>query len=257
MSLVSEALRKARQEAAEKGAQQRGVVFRTTVVLGPKGTRFSVGWLAVLVAAAAALAGAGLAWWAISLHGRPAPAPAAAAVSAAAPGAPASPAQAAPPTAAPTAVEAPSPAPPRSALAKGEVAAAHPPAEPRADRAAAEIQPTGSNPNAPYRSAASAIGESAEAAPADGAPPAGPPAAPGNPSTAETGRERSFVLDADIGKVKLHLDYIVYRSRDPFASINGQEVVIGSIIEGFTVEEIGPESVRLRHTRGTVVLRAH
>ena len=65
------------------------------------------------------------------------------------------------------------------------------------------------------------------------------------------------MLDADLGKVKLHLDYIVYRSKDPFASINGQEVVIGSIIEGFTVEEIAPESVRLRHARGAVVLRAH
>jgi hypothetical protein len=65
------------------------------------------------------------------------------------------------------------------------------------------------------------------------------------------------VLDADLGTVKLHLDYIVYRSKDPFASINGQQVTIGSIIEGFTVEEIDLEVVRLRDSRGTVVLRAH
>jgi hypothetical protein len=70
-------------------------------------------------------------------------------------------------------------------------------------------------------------------------------------------REREFVVDADLGHVKLHLDYVVYRPGSPFAGINGQQVVIGTVIEGFQVEEIGPESVRLRDARGTVVLRTH
>jgi len=70
-------------------------------------------------------------------------------------------------------------------------------------------------------------------------------------------RERTFVVDADLGSAKLHLDYVVYRPGSPFAGINGQQVVIGTVIEGFQVEEIGPESVRLRNDRVTVVLRTH
>jgi hypothetical protein len=78
------------------------------------------------------------------------------------------------------------------------------------------------------------------------------------PEWAEGGfRERSFIVDADLGYAKLHLDYVVYRPTSPFAGINGQQVIIGSVIEGFQVEEIGPESVRLRDRRGAVVLRVH
>jgi hypothetical protein len=73
-------------------------------------------------------------------------------------------------------------------------------------------------------------------------------------AAAET-RERTFGLDADLGYAKLHLDYIVYRSKAPFAGINGRQVTIGTIIEGFTVEEIGPDDVRLRDANGLVVLR--
>ena len=62
---------------------------------------------------------------------------------------------------------------------------------------------------------------------------------------------------ANLGYARLHLDYVVYRPSSPFAGINGQQVVIGSVIEGFQVEEIGPELVRLRDGRGTVVLRTH
>jgi chaperone required for assembly of F1-ATPase len=57
--------------------------------------------------------------------------------------------------------------------------------------------------------------------------------------------------------VKLHLDYIVYRPSAPFASINDQQVRIGSIIEGFEVTEISPDLVKLHGARGTVVLRTH
>lgn len=257
MSLVSEALRKARQEAAEKGAQQRGVVFRTTVVLGPKGTRFSVGWLAVSIVAAAALAGAGIAWLALSPRAGLAPAPPSTAHPAAAAGASTSTSPVAPAEAASTAVPASSPAPPRSALAQGALATVHRPTETQPDNAATQIRQTGGDANATDQTGASAPLLTAHAPPVVGAPASAPPALRGGPSPAGAARERSFVLDADLGKVKLHLDYIVYRSKDPFAGINGQEVMIGTIIEGLTVEEIGPEVVRLRDDRGTVVLRAH
>lgn len=281
MSLVSEALRKARQEAAEKGAQQRGVVFRTTVVLGPKGTRFSVGWLAVLVVAVAVLAGAGIAWWTLSSRGGPAfverstanPAPPAAASTAAL--------QVAPVHASSTTVPAPTPPPSRAALAAGAASPAPRTAEVQPDQAVtspgqmggeatAEVQAAGPTPPLTALmppvvdvSAAPPVATpetpAAAATPTRGAPAAAPAVTRGAPAASGPARERerSFVLDADLGTVKLHLDYIVYRSKDPFASINGQQVTIGSIIEGFTVEEIDLEVVRLRDSRGTVVLRAH
>ncbi len=50
-------------------------------------------------------------------------------------------------------------------------------------------------------------------------------------------RERVYVLDADLGNVTLSLGYIVARTTNPFAEINGVEVFVGSEIEGFVVEE--------------------
>ena len=55
MSLVSEALRKARQEAAERGAARKGVVIRTTVMLPSRRTGLTPGAAAVLGAAAVSL----------------------------------------------------------------------------------------------------------------------------------------------------------------------------------------------------------
>lgn len=63
------------------------------------------------------------------------------------------------------------------------------------------------------------------------------------------------MLDADLGRVKLHLDFVVYKPSAPFAGINGQQVVPGSIVEGWLVEEIGRDFVRVSDGRGKVVLR--
>ncbi|HPS79165.1 MAG TPA: hypothetical protein PLS53_13485 [Thermoanaerobaculaceae bacterium] len=82
---------------------------------------------------------------------------------------------------------------------------------------------------------------------------AGRPESP--PVSSPAPRERAFVLDADLGRVKLHLDFVVYKPSAPFAGINGQQVVPGSIVEGWLVEEIGRDSVRLSDGRGKVVLR--
>lgn len=67
--------------------------------------------------------------------------------------------------------------------------------------------------------------------------------------------ERVFVLRADLGYVKLELDYIVYKPSAPFGRVNGQDIVPGSIVAGFLVEEIGRDFVRLRDPRGPIVLR--
>ncbi len=264
MSLVSEALRKARQEAAEKGARQRGMVFRTTLVLGADRERSGLGWIVGGIVVASALAGAGIAWWLIAGRpGTPAPAgPTSHAPAAASLPAPAS-ATVAPVT--PTPAEVPvEPTPPAaltpgSGLAVAAVAA-------RGRTLPAGVTQTPAGGAAPGERATAVPPQAPETAREPAASPATPAAArsevetrraPRPPAEAAEGQERTFVVDADLGKVKLHLDYIVYRPRDPFAAINGQEVMVGSLIEGFTVEEISPEMVRLRDARGVVVLRTH
>lgn len=67
--------------------------------------------------------------------------------------------------------------------------------------------------------------------------------------------EREFVLDAELGYATLHLDYLVYKPSAPFARINGREVIVGSLVQGFKVEEIGPDFVRLSDSRGPLTLR--
>ncbi|NOZ94567.1 MAG: hypothetical protein GXP47_07510 [Acidobacteria bacterium] len=55
--------------------------------------------------------------------------------------------------------------------------------------------------------------------------------------------------------VKLSLDYLVYRSTDPFAQINGMEVHVGSEVSGFKVLAIDENLVRLQGSGGPVILR--
>lgn len=66
---------------------------------------------------------------------------------------------------------------------------------------------------------------------------------------------REFVIDAELGYARLHLDYLVYKPSAPFARINGRDVIIGSVVDGFRVEEIGPDFVRLADPRGPLTLR--
>ncbi len=226
MSLISEALRKARQDEARKDTKVRGVVPSTLLGRRPR----SGAWLALalMVVLAAAIGGAAAAWWLLGGRG-------AAKAARSESGTPA----------APAATVAPSPTPSRSDVAAGGVAdrTAHAssPAAPQQESAAAAPRPSPLS------------GATAPEQPAVAAPTPGPnqEAASGGPG------ERVYVLDANLGHVKLHLDYIVYRPSAPFASINDQQVRIGSIIEGFEVTEISPDLVKLHGARGTVVLRTH
>ena len=246
MSLVSEALRKARQEAAQREGRDRGIP--RGLVVPPKRWRSAPGLLlAILIALAAAVAGAAVAWWTLSRR-------AATETSSAALDRPASatPAPAVAPIAATT---------PSGAASQGDrapVAAHSGPAPAATDQVQLPGAASGLQPHAASTLAAPAP----EPQPVSGAGQPAPDATAERPGThpgpAESApRERVFVVDADLGYAKLHLDYVVYRPSSPFAGINGQQVVIGSVIEGFQVEEIGPELVRLRDGRGTVVLRTH
>lgn len=68
--------------------------------------------------------------------------------------------------------------------------------------------------------------------------------------------KRDFLAEADLGTAQLSLDYIVFRSDDPYAEINGIEVHVGNHIEGFVVEEITRDLVRLSDENGPLLLRA-
>jgi hypothetical protein len=81
------------------------------------------------------------------------------------------------------------------------------------------------------------------------------PSAPPTPPEDSTSGERVFEVEADLGYAYLTLDYIVYRANDPYAQINSFDVRVGSHIDGFTVEEITDRWVRLRDGRGPLVLK--
>jgi hypothetical protein len=229
MSLVSEALRKARQEAADR--EGRGRIPRA-FALPPKRWRSGPSLLlAIAIILAAALGGAGIAWWALAKHlgketqaqdqNRPAP----------------------------VRESTPNASPPVSAAAPSATGIP-------------EVPPA--TPEATFALGPPALG--ASTAPPRSAPiPSAEPSAPRETTdqhgaamrSDEGARERSFVIDANLGYTKLHLDYIVYRPGSPFAKINGAEVMVGSVLDGFTVEEITDEFVKLRDKHGVVILRIH
>lgn len=70
-----------------------------------------------------------------------------------------------------------------------------------------------------------------------------------------TSGERVFLVDADLGYATLSLDYIMVSTTDRFAEINGLEVRVGDYIEGFTVEEITEDRVKLRDDMGPLLLK--
>jgi hypothetical protein len=83
-----------------------------------------------------------------------------------------------------------------------------------------------------------------------------PPAERATPrETRGPGGERVFHTEADLGYASLSVDYIVARPHDPFVRINGMDVRVGNTVEGFTVEAITPTEVRLRDERGAVILK--
>ncbi len=225
MSLISEALRKARAEAAEREGREHGVP--RALALPPKRWRSGPGMLLLAVAAlAAGLGGAAVAWWALGR--RPG-----AATAVPVPTSPATPTIGAAPTAAAGAAS--------TVLHHAQLPGATAPAPTSAPAPTVTAAPPTAAPS--LAGASEARTEQAR-----------------RPEGERSGGERehpdrTFVIDADLGYAKLHLDFIVYRPGSPFASINGGQVMVGSLLDGFTVEEIGQDFVRLRDKHGAVVLR--
>ena len=241
MSLISDALRKARREASEREARAQGVA-PPPMPAGREpraglGTGIVVG---AVVAAVAALVGGAAVWWVLGGGGSPP-----AAVAEAAMPTPAA-TSSTPPVVvetAPTAV----PAPPAASLPQAEPGSA-------SETAVATPAPRPATPTPPPTPTPDDILPPLivddEPAATDEPPVQGRP----TPSS-EVGTSREFGLVADLGYARLELGYLISRPDDPFAEINGVEVHVGSRIEGFRVDEIGKTFVRLSDDRGPVLLR--
>ena len=218
MSLVTEALRKARRQSGAGGPHEGGAVVPPTLVLPPRVPRPRLGAAPLLlVAAAAAVGGAAGVWWVVGRQ-RVEPAP--------------GPLPRAPEAVATAAGAAPAPVATRTTALAPAAASATP---------AISLQGEPGSPPAPAAQAA-------------------PLAVPGQEAVTPEGevadrRERPFLIDADLGYAKLHLDYLVYRPGSPFGRVNGQDVVTGTTVSGFVVEEITADYIKLADRRNTVILR--
>jgi len=247
MSLISEALRKARQETTGRDAERRGLKVPPGWDRPTSGSRLGAGLvLGAMIALAAALAGAAVVWWAVGRGGDGEPV---AAISGVEPAAEA----VREGVAGETRIE---PDDGGTALASPAVTEiAQRPKEP-ADGLAGDPLARGSQamPVPPVGGSEIAggtaeIGDTVEQEPVvSDTPPAGEVA------DAPAGT-RVFVVDADLGYTTLTLGFIVFRPDDPFAEINELEVHVGSHVEGLTVEEIARDYVRLVDERGEVILR--
>jgi len=75
--------------------------------------------------------------------------------------------------------------------------------------------------------------------------------------TKKSGSPREITGEGKVDGVRLTLDYLVYRSKDPFAQINGIEVHVGWEVDGFKVLAISEDTIRLQGPGGLVLLHVH
>jgi hypothetical protein len=223
VSLINEALRKARREAAVDAGEVRRATAPSTLRRGPR-----IPWVPVAVLGGlilAAVVGASVTWMVVGRDGGVSSQPIT-----------------------------------------------------RAVEASVESRPEGRS-NPPVASTVEADGqeeEDNEATPpeVENAAPAAPvrpmPDAPSSASTPEPPIAAARTRPAAIGPageqiwdvvarrddVTLTLGYLVHRSVDPFAEINGQEVRVGAQVSGCAVTAMDRVSVTLRCGDDTVVLRA-
>jgi hypothetical protein len=222
VSLINEALRKARQAAAEHDDQRSA--GRPPQAYPSRGPRSGTGPAAVaLVAVLAGLAGAAGVWWIVG-----------------------------------TASNEPQSAEAEVHLTTPVVDSASPPTEPASNTqpplSTVEPKEKPDRAAAPAPSPQPATAMSGPAAPEPEPPPTVIPRHEPTKVVTTSGA-RVFVMDADLGYASLSLGYIVFRPVRPFAEINGAEVYEGSEVAGFTVEKIEVDRIVLRDSRGPLELR--
>ena len=218
MSLINEALRKARQAASEHESKQPEGPFQPARAYPSRRSGRGGGLLVMaLIAVAAGVVGAAAAWWFLGDHGTA--------------------------STETTMVEGPS------------IEAATPLATPPGFPTPVDDRATAASHEAP---ADVDVKETPAELPADIAQTvteSAPAVAVAGESVTDADGNRVFVIEAELGYASLSLGFIVARSKNSFAEINGTEVWIGSEIAGFVVEAIEADRVVLRDDRGLLVLR--
>ncbi|MCG6949437.1 MAG: hypothetical protein LJE93_11040 [Acidobacteria bacterium] len=225
MSLINEALRKARQAASEHDQQQAQEASRPAKAYPSRRSGRPGGSLpTILIAVVAAAVGAAAAWWILGADQNSPTEVAHGAVQ---------------PAVQTPRIEAPEPSPTPNME------------EPRPVVADTTVKPAPT----PTTERVAVAGESQR--PDSEATPPQP-----EPTTWETAKprigpdgERIFVMEADVGYATLSLGFIVARPDNPFAEINDTEVYVGSEINGFVVEAIEGDRVVLRDDNGVLVLQ--
>lgn len=231
MSLINEALKRARVEAARRDATARGVPPAALPVYVPRRRR---PWLAPVAGFAAGLVAVAMATGAFWLVRRPAMPPSGTAATAGevadslaqAVAVRALPSPAAPP------IEAPSPAAPRPEASTIASRPARPAAAP----------PIAARPVI----AESAVAESAVAEPAAVAPaPVAPSLSPRRLPPAGDDGIRTYLRQATPAGERVKVDFIVWSKSQPFAQINGELLSSGQSVDGYTLLEVERERVQL------------
>ncbi|MCP3961853.1 MAG: hypothetical protein GY719_28760 [bacterium] len=228
MSLINEALKRARIDAARRDAAQKGVPAAALPVYVPARRRSwlapVIGFLLGLTVVAVAAGAFWIAWQPGQERpgqepSQPAP-PAAAVAEPVTPPAPATPAPEMRRIEAPADV--PSPAPPPPAAAPPPPRAAEPRPEP------------------------AAVAEQREASPVEESPGAGTPAALPPADGGETGSGEVFAVEANpAGGERVKLDFIVWSETRPFAQINGELVNPGQQVAGYILVTVERDRVEL------------
>jgi len=251
VSLIGDALRKARQEAAERDSERRGVLFSAKIADAPGRSNLGLGLaLGALIAVAATITGGAVVWWLLGGGSSPETAGTVAL-------------QDAP-------VEAIRSEEPASESVSETVTEAD--AGDRArdrDSGGGSTQRQEQPPEVATEEAESsgvafpdAVDPGADSVPAAAAAESGGTDSATAPDGVESGfagiedGEEVYILEADLGNVVLSLDYLVFRTDDPFAEINGVEVHLGGVVDGFRVKDIQKDRVRLSDGRRNIVLRA-
>lgn len=234
MSLIGDALRKTRQEAADREIDRQGVLFSAKIADSPARSNLGLGLaIGAVIAIGATVIGGGTVWWLLSgtEMGRSSP------PGAAAPAAPGI------VETGETPVDTPSPS--------SAEAGTNPPAQPAIEASTASQTEAAPTESPPDQSAAEFAAATAQAA-----APAGRDSGLAEGFAGMEDGDEIYILEADLGDVRLSLDFIVSRADDPFVEINGTELHLGGVIEGFRVKAIGTDRVRLSNGRRSIVLRA-
>ena len=228
MSLIGDALRKTRQEAAERESERKGVLFSAKIANPHTSSNLGLGLaLGAVIAIAATVTGGSAAWGLLSRGEAPQPEATGSAPTAAAQVNGTDRPVLGSPLSSSTGSDLPNNAPPYVAP------------DPESTTELGSEEPAAQTTVA-VQTATRATSETTEF--------------DGGFIGVEDGAD-VYVLEANLGRVQLSLDYIIFRTDDPFAEINGIELHLGGVIEGYRVKAIERDRVHLSNGRNDIVLR--